>query len=299
MDRALRAGRPRHARAARRQGRERRGDDARAGRRSACRRASRSRRRRASAYMRADRRSSPTASRSEVAAALAALEERAGKRLGDADDPLLVSVRSGARESMPGMMDTVLNLGLNDASVEGLAARTDNPRFAWDAYRRFVQMFGNVCRGIPGERFEAAIAARKRDGRRERRRRAGGGRPARAGRRRSRRSIAERDRRGRSRRTRPMQLRAGDPRRVRLVARQARRDVPADQPHPRRVGHGLQRPADGVRQQGRHVVLGRRVLARRGDGRAGAVGRLPRQRPGRGRRVRRAHAARPRARWPT
>ena len=68
----------------------------------------------------------------------------AGKRLGDAEDPLLVSVRSGARESMPGMMDTVLNLGLNDDAVEGLAARTGNERFAWDSYRRFVQMFGNV-----------------------------------------------------------------------------------------------------------------------------------------------------------
>ncbi len=114
------------------------------------------------AYMRADR-VEPDGLEAEVAEALAVLEERAGKRLGDAHDPLLVSVRSGARESMPGMMDTVLNLGLTDASVEGLAARTGNPRFAWDAYRRFVQMYGNVCRGIPGERFEEAIGARKRE----------------------------------------------------------------------------------------------------------------------------------------
>jgi pyruvate, orthophosphate dikinase len=111
-------------------------------------------------YMNEGRRE-PDGLAEEVADALRALEERAGKRLGDAGDPLLVSVRSGARESMPGMMDTVLNLGLNDSSVDGLAARTENPRFAWDAYRRFVQMFGNVCRGIPGERLEAAIAARK------------------------------------------------------------------------------------------------------------------------------------------
>jgi pyruvate,orthophosphate dikinase len=111
-------------------------------------------------YMRDDRRE-PDGLADEVADALRALEERAGKRLGDADDPLLVSVRSGARESMPGMMDTVLNLGLNDESVEGLASRTDNPRFAWDAYRRFVQMFANVCRGIPGEELEGAIAERK------------------------------------------------------------------------------------------------------------------------------------------
>src|SRR5262249_14329801 len=77
-----------------------------------------------------------------------------GKRLGDPSDPLLVSVRSGAKFSMPGMMDTVLNLGLNDESVQGLAAQTSNERFAWDAYRRFVQMFGKIVLDIPAERFE-------------------------------------------------------------------------------------------------------------------------------------------------
>src|SRR3954468_7825277 len=97
----------------------------------------------------------------EVATALGALEEKTGKKLGDDDDPLLVSVRSGARESMPGMMDTVLNLGLNDRSVEGIAKKTENERFAWDSYRRFVQMFGNVCRGVPGEKIQDAIKARK------------------------------------------------------------------------------------------------------------------------------------------
>src|SRR3712207_4207716 len=86
----------------------------------------------------------------EVDAALARLERHAGKALGDPEDPLLVSVRSGARESMPGMLDTVLNLGLNDASVEGLARATGNERFAWDSYRRFVQMFGNVSHGKIG-----------------------------------------------------------------------------------------------------------------------------------------------------
>jgi pyruvate, orthophosphate dikinase len=108
------------------------------------------------AYMQADR-SEPDGLDAQVAEALARLEEASGKRLGDPDDPLLVSVRSGARESMPGMMDTVLNLGLNDASVEGLATGTGNPRFAWDSYRRFVQMFGNVVRGVPGEALEDAI----------------------------------------------------------------------------------------------------------------------------------------------
>ncbi|HET9123379.1 MAG TPA: pyruvate, phosphate dikinase [Solirubrobacteraceae bacterium] len=112
-------------------------------------------------YMRADR-SEPEEMAEQVAAALARLEERTGKSLGDRSDPLLVSVRSGARESMPGMLDTVLNLGLNDESVAGLAESTGNERFAWDSYRRFVQMFGNVSRGIAGERFEEAIADAKR-----------------------------------------------------------------------------------------------------------------------------------------
>ncbi len=97
----------------------------------------------------------------EVDEALAELERRAGKRLGDPEDPLLVSVRSGARVSMPGMLDTVLNLGLNEESVAGLAASTGSERFAWDSYRRFVQMFGNVVRGIPSARFEEAIQAAK------------------------------------------------------------------------------------------------------------------------------------------
>jgi pyruvate,orthophosphate dikinase len=112
------------------------------------------------AYMKADR-TEPDELEDQVAEALKDLEDSAGKKLGDSGDPLLVSVRSGARESMPGMMDTVLNLGLNDESVEGLAKKTENERFAWDSYRRFVQMFGNVCRGVPGEKIEEAIKARK------------------------------------------------------------------------------------------------------------------------------------------
>ena len=112
-------------------------------------------------YMQAGR-ELPDGLEQQVDDALERLESSAAKRLGDPDDPLLVSVRSGARESMPGMLDTVLNLGLNDRSVEGLAARTHNARFAWDSYRRFVQMFGNVVRAIPGERFETEIAAAKR-----------------------------------------------------------------------------------------------------------------------------------------
>ena len=119
------------------------------------------------AYMKAGRRE-PEGLPEQVAEALARLQERAGKVLGDSSNPLLVSVRSGARDSMPGMMDTVLDLGLNDVSVEGLAARTGNAHSAWDSYRRFVQMFGNVVRGVPGERYEEILtAARRRAGVRE------------------------------------------------------------------------------------------------------------------------------------
>jgi pyruvate,orthophosphate dikinase len=113
------------------------------------------------AYMRDGR--FPDGLMDQVREAIGRLEAHAGKRFGDPADPLLVSVRSGARDSMPGMMDTVLNLGLNDETIQGLIAKTGNERFAWDSYRRFVQMFGNVVRGVPGERFEDEIARVKRD----------------------------------------------------------------------------------------------------------------------------------------
>ncbi|MDQ1437659.1 MAG: pyruvate, orthophosphate dikinase [Acidimicrobiaceae bacterium] len=93
----------------------------------------------------------------EIAKQVRKLEKSMGKRLGDAADPLLVSVRSGAKFSMPGMMDTVLNLGLNDQSVLGLAKQTDDERFAFDSYRRFVQMYGRIVLGLPGEEFDEAF----------------------------------------------------------------------------------------------------------------------------------------------
>ncbi|MFA6458755.1 MAG: pyruvate, phosphate dikinase [Patescibacteria group bacterium] len=96
----------------------------------------------------------PTGLLKEVEEHLAKLEKKMGKKLGDAKDPLLVSVRSGAAASMPGMMDTVLNLGMNDKSVAGLAAVSGNARFAWDAYRRFIQMFGDVVLGVEHAHFE-------------------------------------------------------------------------------------------------------------------------------------------------
>ena len=107
------------------------------------------------AYLEAGR--APEGLDEEVAAHLATLEEDRGRKLGDPGDPLLVSVRSGAKFSMPGMMETVLNVGLNDDSVHGLAARSDNPRFAWDSYRRLIQMFGKTVLDIDGERFEHAL----------------------------------------------------------------------------------------------------------------------------------------------
>src|SRR5579875_1424884 len=97
----------------------------------------------------------------QVSEHLAALEQAMGKKLGQSDDPLLVSVRSGAKYSMPGMMETVLNIGLNDQSVRGLAAQAGNERFAFDSYRRLIQMFGKTVLGIDGEHFEEALEAAK------------------------------------------------------------------------------------------------------------------------------------------
>ena len=220
------------------------------------------------AYMEAER-SFPDGLEEQVAEALQRLEEQAGKSLGDSDDPLLVSVRSGARESMPGMLDTVLNLGLNDESVEGLARGTDNERFAWDSYRRFVQMFGNVCRGIPGERYEDLIKEAKSE----------------AGVKEdveldvdALKALTDRFKEVFADETDeqfPQEPAGaadpGDPRGLRLVAGRPRGELPAHQPHPRRLGHRGQRAADGVRQQGRHVVQRRRVLARRDHRRARAL----------------------------
>ncbi|MEO3751263.1 pyruvate, phosphate dikinase [Streptomyces sp. B6B3] len=104
----------------------------------------------------------PPALRDEVSAHLAALERRMGRRLGHGQDPLLVSVRSGAKFSMPGMMDTVLNVGLTDDSVPALAARTGDERFAWDSYRRLIQMFGRTVLGVDGELFEERLETARR-----------------------------------------------------------------------------------------------------------------------------------------
>ena len=112
------------------------------------------------AYLKSGR--EPQELAAEVSEHLEALEKAMGKKLGQSDDPLLVSVRSGGRFSMPGMMETVLNVGLNDQSVRGLAAQADSERFAFDSYRRLIQMFGKTVLGIDGERFEEAMDEAKR-----------------------------------------------------------------------------------------------------------------------------------------
>jgi pyruvate, orthophosphate dikinase len=110
------------------------------------------------AYMAAGDDQLPDGLPAEIDRHIDALEGRAGKRFGDPQDPLLVSVRSGAAVSMPGMMDTILNLGLNDEAVDGLATTTGNARFAYDSYRRLIQMYGEVVMGIDGQRFEQALS---------------------------------------------------------------------------------------------------------------------------------------------
>ena len=97
----------------------------------------------------------------EIEYQMEVLENVAGKKFGDRENPLLVSVRSGAEISMPGMMDTILNLGLNDETVEGLAELTENPRFAYDSYRRFIQMYGDVVLDIEKEKFDEIFDGRK------------------------------------------------------------------------------------------------------------------------------------------
>ena len=234
--------------------------------------------------------SSPPAWPSRSPKASPASRSAPGAALGDPDDPLLVSVRSGARDSMPGMLETILDLGLNDESVLGLAARTGDEHFAWDSYRRFVQMFGNVVRGVPGRALRG-------DPRAPRAAAPACARTASSSWTQLRETHAPLPHalRGAHRRAVPAgpagAAAARDPRRLRLLARRPRGRLPPHQPHPGRLGHGGQRPADGVRQPRRGLGDRRRVLARRADRRARAERRLPARRAGRGRRLRRAHAA--------
>ena len=278
----------RGTRPARRQGREPRRD----GRRSACRcrRASPSRPRCARAIMReGDELPGQPARRSRQRHS--PISKRVtGKTFGDAADPLLVSVRSGARVSMPGMMDTVLNLGLNDATVEGLAAVSGDARFAWDSYRRFIQMYSDVVLGLDHGAVRGSAGDRQgRQGRPSRHRARGrrlAARWSRATRRSGRGALGQALPAGRAR-----AALGRDRRGVRLVAVGPRQGLSPAQRHPRRLGHRGQRPGDGVRQYGRDLGDRRRLHPRSLDRRARLLRRISDQRAGRGRRRRHPHAA--------
>ncbi len=138
----------------------------------------------------------------DVLEAVREIERETGKGFGDPANPLLVSVRSGAKFSMPGMMDTVLNLGLNEQTLQGLIALTGNERFGWDAYRRFIQMFGRIVMGVEGEQFDHAMDAAKHARGRQARHGPRRGAPCGRSPTRSRRSCASRHRPRRSRATR-------------------------------------------------------------------------------------------------
>ena len=105
----------------------------------------------------------PTGFEEEFDIHLKDMEKRTGKQFGSKENPLLVSVRSGAKISMPGMMDTILNLGLNDETIQGLIKKTGNERFCWDAYRRFINMFGDVVLDVPHEKFEEIMDKMKKE----------------------------------------------------------------------------------------------------------------------------------------
>ena len=173
------------------------------------------------------------------------LEEQTGKTFGSVENPLLVSVRSGARQSMPGMMDTILNLGLNDQAVEGLAKKTDNPRFAYDCYRRFIQMYSDVVMELGKSFFEERIDAMKEkkgvtqdvdltaDDLKETGQRVQADLPREAGQRVPAGSQRTADRRCQGR--------------LPFLGQPPRQRLPQDERDPLRVGHCRQRPADGVR----------------------------------------------------
>ena len=241
------------------------------------------------------RRRVPAAIEREMEAHLGKLEELTGAKLGAADQPLLVSVRSGAKFSMPGMMDTILNLGLNDRAVEGLKARTANGRFAFDSYRRFIQMFGNVVLEIPKEAFEAEFERGQGAPRGHPRYRSRRGRPARGGR------AVQGGRDPRERRAVPARRAApaadGARRGLPLLAEPAGEGVPPDLRHPGCHRHGGQRAGDGIRQHRRPLRDRCRFHPQPGDRRQRVLRRVPDQRAGRGRRGRHPHpAADPRAR---
>ena len=220
----------------------------------------------------------PASLAAEVDVHLARLEQSTGKRFGDGRQPLLVSVRSGGPVSMPGMMETILNLGLSRGVAETVARTTGNRRFAFDAYRRLIQMYGEVVAGIDADVFASALAALK-DEREHRARLAALGPRLRAARRHVRGALPRCDRRGLpagSART----ARRRDPRGLRVVERAARPGLPPRVPHLGRARDRRERDGDGLRQP--RCSIGDRCLLQPqpGDRPAGPVRRVPRRRPG-------------------
>ncbi len=225
----------------------------------------------------------------EVDAALAEIGRITGKGFGDKTNPLLVSVRSGARASMPGMMDTVLNLGLNDETVEALAKRSGDPRFAYDSYRRFITMYSNVVLGIEHHLFEDILAEhkdanaysldteltaddwKKLVGLYKQKVEEESGKPFPQD---PKRAALGRDRR-----------------RVRFLDECPSQDLSPPAQYSGRLGHGGQCAGHGVRQYGRRFRDRRCVHAQSVDRRQDPVWRIPDQRPGRGRGRRHPHAA--------
>ena len=208
----------------------------------------------------------PAGTWKQVEENLKKVEQAMGAKFGDPGNPLLVSVRSGARVSMPGMMDTVLNLGLNDQTLQGLIARSKNERFAYDSYRRFIQMFGDVVLGIEQAGLRAAAGGPEARQEGEAGHRAYRRRPEGAGRALQARGEGQ-DREGLppgSQGAAP----AGHQRRVRILGQPPGRHLPEAAQHPGGLGDGGQRPDHGLRQHGRQLGDGRGLHPRPGHRRA-------------------------------
>ena len=225
----------------------------------------------------------------QVDAAVAEINSVTGHVFGDPANPQLLSVRSGARASMPGMMDTVLNLGLNDASVETLAKTSGDPRFAYDSYRRFIQMFSNVVLDVDIHNFEDILEDYKNSK----------GYPLDTDMKAEdwKAVIVDYKAKVEAETGKPFpqdpkdQLMRVGRRGVRLLDEPARHHLSPPQRHPRRMGHRRQCAGDGVRQHGRHLGDRRRLHPQSVDRRQRALRRVPRQRPGRGRGRRHSDAA--------
>jgi pyruvate, orthophosphate dikinase len=223
----------------------------------------------------------PAELKAQVDENLKSVEKMMGKKFGDTKNPLLVSVRSGARASMPGMMDTVLNLGLNDQTVQGVIEQSGDPRFAYDSYRRFIQMYSNVVLNLDGDVLEHLLEQMKEqrgaksDTEALRRRPQAVGRP-----------VQEQ---GQGRAWpgfpagSPGAALGGDRRRFRLLDEPPRHHLPQAQQHPRRLGDRGQRPVDGFRQHGRRLRHRRRLYPQSLHRRECLLRRVPDQCPGGGR----------------